>query len=198
MKANFARATGYFQKLSELLRNTKVTLRNGNGFQEVMLDDGFEKAVEMILDCKSRSAKILLVGNGGSAAIASHLQNDLCDSVGVRAITFNEAPFLTAISNDHGYETFFGQAITLWTEKEDLLIAVSSSGRSENILLGVRECRKKEGKVITFSGFLPNNPLRQLGDINFYIPSEVYGFVETAHAALGHFLTDSAISVCAK
>ena len=187
-------ANNYVQKLSELLLHTQATVRNGSGLSETSLDEGSKKAVQWILSAKAASAKVMLIGNGGSAAIVSHIQNDLCDSVGVRAIVFNEPPFLTAVSNDHGYETFFEQAIKLWTDEADLLIAVSSSGRSESILRAVQAGRDKGTQIITFSGFLPNNPLRQLGDLNFYISSQAYGFVETAHAVLGHFLTDSAIA----
>lgn len=180
----------YFEKLTHLLQDAEATLQNGSA---ISIDEACKKAVDLMVSTKSTSSKVMLIGNGGSAAIASHIQNDLCDSAGVRAIVFNEPPFLTAVANDHGYETFFEQAVRLWSEKEDLLIAISSSGRSKNILRAVQAGREKGVVPITFSGFLPNNPLRQLGAINFYVKSEVYGFVETAHAVLGHFLTDSVI-----
>lgn len=193
MSHEYLSATSYFQKLCETLLATQVTELSGGNLVEAALDNGSEKAVELILSTKSRGAKVMVIGNGGSAAIASHIQNDLCDSAGIRAIVFNDIPFLTAISNDHGYEKFFEQAVKLWAEPQDILIAISSSGRSASILRAVQLCRLNEVQVITFSGFLADNPLRKLGNLNFYVPSQEYGFVETAHAALGHFLTDCAI-----
>lgn len=184
-------ALEYFEALNRLLAQTQIGQK---GVGELSLEEGCKQAVDWILATKSASTKIMLVGNGGSAAVVSHIQNDLCDSAAVRAIVFNEAPFLTAVANDHGYEIFFEQAVKLWAEPGDLLIAVSSSGRSKNILQAVRAAREKNCKTMTFSGFMEDNPLRQLGDLNFYVASNVYGHVETAHAVLGHFLTDS---VCA-
>lgn len=181
----------YFRELAELLQKTQVTAEDGTA---LMLADGTKKAVDLILAVKSAGSKIMLIGNGGSAAIVSHIQNDLCDSVGVRAIVFNEAPFLTAVANDHGYETFFDKALRLWGEPEDLLIAVSSSGKSKSILDAVKTAREKGIRILTFSGFFSENPLRQLGDLNFYVASQKYGYVETAHAVLGHYLTDSAMA----
>ena len=195
MPDDYLNAADYCRKLSDLLLNTQMTSRKGSLLSEIPFNEGAKKAVDLILSAKTNSAKILLLGNGGSAAIASHIQNDLCDSIGVRAMVFNEAPFLTAVANDHGYETFFEQAVKLWAEAEDVLIAISSSGKSENILRAVRLAREKNVQIITFSGFLSNNPLRQLGDFNFYISSQEYGFVETSHAVLGHFLTDCALKL---
>jgi D-sedoheptulose 7-phosphate isomerase len=191
-------ASAYFRELSQLLLETQVTNRLDSECSELTIDEGVNKAVARILSVKASSGKVMLIGNGGSAAIVSHMQNDLCDSVGVRAIVFSEAAFLTAASNDRGYQTFYEQAVKLWGEEKDLLIAVSSSGRSENILRAAAAALDKGSQVVTLSGFLPDNPLRQLGHLNFYVPSQKYGFVESAHAALGHFLTDSAVTSLAK
>ena len=75
------------------------------------------------------------------------------------------------------------------------MIAVSSSGKSENILRAVHSSINKGCDPITFSGFDADNPLRGLGVLNFHVDSRVYGFVETAHAALTHFLTDRAMDI---
>ena len=79
-----------------------------------------------------------------------------------------------------------------WSQPGDLLITVSSSGGSENILRAATSARELGCRVITLTGFKPDNPSRKLGDLNFYVDSSEYGFVETAHAALTHFLTDQA------
>src|SRR5260221_1586958 len=98
-----AHATGYFREFSRLFEQVEITTRDGRALP---LDEGVGRAVELVLSLKSRG-KALLVGNGGSAAIVSHMHNDLCKAVGVRAIVFNEQPLLTALANDDGYETVF-------------------------------------------------------------------------------------------
>lgn len=182
-------ATAWLGTLGRLLPAIAVTDGAGAGLP---LDEGAGRALAAILQVRHQAAKMMLVGNGGSAAIVSHMQNDLCKTAGVAAMVFTETPLLTARSNDDGYETAFEQSVRLWARAGDLLLAVSSSGCSENILRAARAARERRCTVITFSGFDAENPLRRMGDLNFYVPSSMYGFVEMAHAALGHYLTDSA------
>ncbi len=137
--------------------------------------------------------KAMVIGNGGSAAIASHLQNDLCNAVGIRALAFQEPPRLTAISNDRGYGGVFEEPVELWASDGDLLIAISSSGQSANILRAVKAAQARGCHIITLSGFSAHNPLRSLGNVNLYVASQEYGYVEAAHSVLAHFLTDCAM-----
>jgi D-sedoheptulose 7-phosphate isomerase len=153
-----------------------------------------DQAVELINGTRLTSAKVMVIGNGGSAAIASHLQNDLSKAVGVRSLVFNEPSLLTALSNDHGYSCIFERPIQMWAEKDDVLVAISSSGRSENIICGAQAAKEKGCSIITLSGFKPNNPLRKLGNLNFHIASESYGQVEVAHSTLTHLLSDMAMA----
>ena len=184
------KATSYFKDLDDLLKRVQVTDGNGTA---IPVDEGAAQAVARLLAVKAGPGNVMLVGNGGSAAIASHLQNDLGGGVGVRAMVFTGESSLTARANDFGYESVFERPVALWAEPGDLLVAISSSGKSENILRAARTARKKGCAVITFSGFRADNPLRALGDLNFYVPSGEYGYVESAHAAIGHFLTDAAM-----
>lgn len=183
------KATSYFKELSKLLLSVQVRDQHNS---VVSLDEGGAKATEMILSVKTASCKVMLIGNGGSAAIASHMQNDLCKTVGVRATVFNEAPLLTALANDGGYECAYEHLVDLWANADDLLIAISSSGQSENIVRAVQVSVRRKCQVITLSGFSPDNPLRRMGHLNFYVDSEAYGNVELVHSALAHFLTDRA------
>ena len=187
-------ATGYLQTLSNCMLTTEVT--NGQGSQ-LALNEGANQAVQMILETRAKSGKIMLAGNGGSSAVVSHVQNDLCKAVGVRALVFTEQPLLTAFANDDGYGSVFEKPIGLWAESGDLVFTVSSSGKSENIVRGIKASRASGCNIITLSGFGPANPSRQSGDLNFYVNSDVYGFVETAHAALLHFMTDQAKAIIA-
>ena len=186
--------TSYFQTLSESMMTTEVTDRSGAALS---LEEGAERAIQMILDSRSGTRKILLAGNGGSSAIVSHVHNDLCKAVGVRALVFNEQPLLTALANDDGYGSVFETPIELWADPGDLVFTVSSSGKSENIVRALKAASNRGCHIITLSGFDPDNPSRQVGDLNFYVPSSIYGYVETAHMALLHFLTDRAKTVAA-
>jgi len=183
-------ATSYFRKLFELSEGMEVTDGPGTALS---LDAGANKAVEMILSVEAGSGKVMVTGNGGSIAIASHMQNDLCKAVGVRAMVFGEVPLLTALANDHGYGCVFERPVELWADAGDLIVAISSSGQSENILRAVQAAAARGCQIITLSGFSADNPLRRLGDVNFYVPSQAYGYVESVHAALAHFLTDCAM-----
>jgi len=178
----------YLDQLHESLKATRSSDQDRNSLE---LEDASARAVALLTDAKKASKKILLVGNGGSAAVASHMQNDLCKAGDTQALVFTEQPLLTAYANDDGYDSAYESSMKLWAESGDVLIAISSSGSSENILRACGVAKKTDGRIITMSGFSPENPLRSIGDVNFYVPSESYGVVETAHAALGHYLTDS-------
>jgi D-sedoheptulose 7-phosphate isomerase len=158
----------------------------------------FVEAVEaskaLLLKARHHGRKVMVIGNGGSAAIASHMQTDLCHSLGIRALVFNEPPLLTALSNDNGYENAFQRLVDLWAEQDDVLVAISSSGRSKNILNACAAARAKGCSILTLSGFGSDNPLRGLGDINIYVANGMYGAVESAHAVLVHHVTDQVLA----
>ena len=142
-----------------------------------------------------KKKKVIFIGNGGSAAIASHLSVDYWKNGGMRAIAFNDTSLLTCIGNDYGYPFVFEKPIEMFADEGDVLIAISSSGKSDNILNGAKMARKMKCPVITMSGFKSDNPLRSLGDLNFYVPAPTgaYGFVEIAHLTLCHCIVDMII-----
>src|SRR4029450_8774875 len=117
----------------------------------------------------------LLIANGGSAAIVSHLHNDLCKSVGMRAMVFHETSVLTAVANDDAYQDVFRRPVDLWADRGDVLIAVSSSGESENIVKAASLAKEKGCRVVTLTGLAPTNLLRRIGHVNIYVPSAAYG-----------------------
>jgi D-sedoheptulose 7-phosphate isomerase len=178
-----------FKKIADLLVNVLVTDHEGRTFSS---KDGISQVLDSLLHLQG---KAIIIGNGGSAAIASHLNNDLCNAVGVRSMVFNDPSQLTALSNDHGYNVVFERPTEMWGDAGDVFIAISSSGQSENILRATKAARKRGCHVFTFSGFEKKNPLRQLGHLNFYIPSTSYGEVEVAHMSLTHYVTDCAMMI---
>ncbi|MFH0983975.1 MAG: SIS domain-containing protein [Candidatus Omnitrophota bacterium] len=151
---------------------------------------GLSGVIEWIEKLQKKKGKVIFVGNGGSAAIASHQAVDLWKNGGIRAVAFNDASLLTCLSNDYSYAEVFEKSLAMFAEPEDVLIAISSSGKSANILKAVDKARSIGCRVATLSGFKPDNPLRTKGHLNFYVSSESYGMVEVAHLTLCHYITD--------
>lgn len=152
-----------------------------------------DKAIEILRGTKDTSSVIYLVGNGGSSAIAEHMAIDFTKNAGLRALTISSSPMLTAFSNDFGYENVFQKALESFANRGDVLIAISSGGTSRNILNACNAAREKEMKIITFSGFNKDNPLSRLGDLNFWVNSRAFGYVELIHNLLIHYINDACI-----
>jgi D-sedoheptulose 7-phosphate isomerase len=180
--------------LEHLAQNPGEVVATGPDGAELPFTEAMEVAVGRLLEARRQGWKVLVIGNGGSAAIASHMQTDLCHSLKIRGLVFNEPPLLTALANDNGYENAFQRLVDLWADPGDVLVAISSSGRSPNILNACAAARAQEMTVLTFSGFGADNPLRSQGDLNFYVANASYGPVESAHAVLVHHLTDRVLA----
>lgn len=189
------RAVAFLKELKEALDRVAVT--DGTG-AELALDAGLAAAVKILLECRARSGRLLLIGNGGSATIASHHANDFWRLAGIEAMAFNDAALLTCVANDDGFENVFARPISAFGRRGDVLAAVSSSGASPNILNGVEAAREKEMTVVTLSGFEPDNPLRAHGAVNFHVPDRTFGIVEASHLALLHAILDAICATGAK
>ncbi len=177
----------HFSSLFETLQSVLATDRNA---RSLTLHEGMEATALCLKNVGATGKKIIFVGNGGSAGIASHQAIDYWKNGGIRATAFNDASLLTCISNDYGYEHVFAKPIEMFAEPGDAVIAISSSGQSANILAACTASRLRGCSLITLSGFKEDNPLRRLGDINLYVPSHSYGFVEVLHLALSHCVLD--------
>ena len=167
-----------------------IQASDGSG-AEIGLEEATEKAINSILEHSQLGGKVILIGNGGSAAIASHMAIDFWKTTSIKAVSFNDGALLTCIGNDLGYENVFAKPIEMFAEDDDLVIAISSSGQSPNILNGVRAAKDQGLRIFTLSGFKEDNPLRSMGDLNFYVPASHYGHVECLH----HFICHSFIDV---
>ena len=162
--------TSYLNDFSDLVKPDKKTI---NQLLEVAV---------LLKEVHSQKKKVLIFGNGGSAAISSHFSVDLTKNAGLRCINCNESDLITCFANDYGFERWVEKAVDFYGDAGDLLIVISSSGSSENMLNGVKAARNGNFKaVVTLSGFAEDNPLRQLGDINVWINSRAYNFVENIH-----------------
>ena len=140
------------------------------------------KAKDIFLNSKDNGAKIIICGNGGSAAIASHVSVDLTKNAKIRSVNFNESDLITCFANDYGYEKWVEKAVDFYADSKDILVLISSSGKSLNMVNAAKAARnKKISRIITFTGHDKDNPLSKLGDINFWINSKAYNFVENTH-----------------
>lgn len=177
-------------KFQEIVDQCQVTGPDGTA---MTLPEGLQRAVLKIQDIDRKKLSVILIGNGGSAAIASHQAVDLWKNGGIKAYAFNDASLLTCIGNDYGYDQVFAKPIEMFAKPGDLVIAVSSSGKSDNIINAVNSAKKAGCSVISFSGFAAGNPLSKLGDLNFYLGSDSYGIVEVGHLLLIHAVIDQVI-----
>jgi len=140
-----------------------------------------EDISSLILQISHANKKVIVVGNGGSAAMASHVAVDFVKAGGIRAINFNEADLITCLANDYGHENWMAKAIEFYADPEDLVILISSSGKSPNVLNAAKQAKEMGLPLVTLSGFKPDNPLRSLGDINLWVDSTAYNIVEMTH-----------------
>ena len=157
---------------------------------EYSVDEGFRIWQELTIDVRDKKRSIYLIGNGASASMASHFAADLAKNAHLHTEVFSDLSLITAISNDIGYEWVFSEPLQRRAKKGDMLVAISSSGNSKNILRAAEVARKIGLKVVTLSAMSSENPLRSSGYLNIYIPAETYGYAETCHAAILHHWMD--------
>ncbi|MEM9543711.1 MAG: SIS domain-containing protein [Cyanobacteria bacterium P01_E01_bin.42] len=186
--SNFS--SNYFNQLAQLHRDIQVSDREGG---ILSMTEGIDWVARKLKQLKQRHRKAIFIGNGGSASVASHQAVDYWRNGDIPAIAFNDDALLTCVSNDFGYEQVFSKPIATFAREDDILFAISSSGQSQNILAGAHQALKMGCKVITLSAFQTQNPLRELGDINFYVPTMSYGFAEISHLCICHCIVDGLI-----
>lgn len=168
----------YINGLIRTLEQTRV-------YTENKIELGYEAGIQSLVACftrhKETDSQIFFIGNGGSSAVASHMTADFMKNGGMKTYSLYDNAMTTCMGNDYGYEYVFSRPLAFLGQKNDLLVAVSSSGNSANILNAIKEANTRGMEVITFTGFRKDNKARQLGTINVYVPSEKYGVVESIH-----------------
>lgn len=177
----------YRNDVSDAMNKIIVTERNNS---VINIDDSLEKWVTLSEETRKKNGIFFFCGNGASATIAEHLSHDCFQNADFLTYTCSEISHITAISNDISYEDVFAYRIGKMLSEKDMLITISSSGNSPNIIKAIQTAKGKGVFVVTLSGKGKNNKSRQLGDLNFYIPLSTYGMVESAHATLMHIWLD--------
>lgn len=174
-------------ELYSVITSTQVTDALGN-----LLDTEVSilQMLDLLRDVRRRNGSLYLIGNGGSAAAASHSVTDFLNVGRLRATTIHDSSLVTCMANDYGYENAFARILSILVQPGDALIAISSSGRSPNICKAAAKVRELGGSVVTLSGFASDNPLRMLGNFNIWLNSRDYGMVEIGHQFVLHNVAD--------
>lgn len=178
----------YIDRLIEKLYDTQFL----RGTQESpSYEEGVQLLVDVFTEHKQAGNQVFFIGNGGSAAIASHMTADFMKNGGMKTYSLYDNAVMTCMSNDYGYENIFSRPLAFLAKQGDLLVAISSSGNSPNIIRAIDTVTEKKGVVVTFTGFCPDNKAKQRGDINVYVPCEKYGMVESIHSIILQQVVDT-------
>lgn len=179
----------YVERLINCLENIVISSEDG----AVCTD--YEEGVAVLMDLfeqvKQSGKQLFFVGNGGSAAIASHMTADFMKNGGMKTYSLYDNSVTTCMGNDYGYEHIFSYPLGFLANEGDLLVAISSSGNSQNIVNTIEVAKKKQMKIITLSGFEKDNRINGQGTWNIYVPVSQYGIVESIHNLLLQQIVDS-------
>jgi D-sedoheptulose 7-phosphate isomerase len=151
--------------------------------------------IDMILDARERNSVVYFIGNGGSAATASHFANDI--AIGTRtykkpfrivSLCDNQA-VITAIANDDGYDKIFSQQLRVLLKKDDVVVAISASGNSPNLLKAMETAKQMEAITVGLTAF-DGGKLKDMVDISVHVPTDKgeYGPAEDGHMVLDHLV----------
>lgn len=178
--------SSYCEKIKSLLDALAVT---DSSQEAIDIDEGFSRWAAMGTSLR-KAGTIHIIGNGASASMASHYAADITKNCQIRAVVFTDVALITAMGNDYGYENGFSIALERYAREGDLLVAISSSGNSLNIVKACQKAKEMNLDLVTVSGMRSDNRIRKLGALNFYVAAETYGLVESTHAVLLHRWTD--------
>lgn len=151
------------------------------------------EVISVFLRKRAEGRMAYFIGNGGSAGIAMHMTNDFLKNGNMKTHSMHDAATMTCLANDFSYEDVFAQQVSRIAEAGDLLVAISSSGNSENIVRAIRAAKDKDCDVLTLSGFGADNQIRTMGGYNLYVPCREYGIVESLHNAILQRIVDGMI-----
>lgn len=183
----------HVEELNRIMNGLLVFQNDG---AETSIDNSFLVWKKATLLIREEKRTIFLIGNGASASMASHTAADLAKNARVRTEVFSDLSLITAIANDMGFENVFVEPLRRRMRTGDMLVAISSSGQSSNVILAAEEAQRKGGFIVTLSAMETNNKLRSLGMLNFYLPASTYGMAETGHAAILHYWIDQTVQEC--
>ena len=179
MKKNFF--SSYFQKISIILK--EINIRD------------IERLNEKIANIKKRKAKILIFGNGANMSLSSHFATDMTKNAKIKTNSFGDANLITCFSNDYGFNNWIRKTIQYYATKKDLVILLSASGKSRNILNAAKFCKNNNIDCASIHGFTKVSSLAKLCKVNIWIDSKSYNLIEIAQTAILLSLVDKKIGI---
>jgi len=179
--------------VDEIVRCLQLLTASGGDAKILDREAAFTLWTDWTMQIREQRRTIFLIGNGASASMASHVAADLTKNAHVHTEVFTDLSLITSIANDLSYDEVFAEPLRRRLKKGDMLVAISSSGQSRNILKAVAIAKTLGGIVITLTAMKAENPLRRQGDSNLYVPAQTYGMAETCHAAILHHWIDRAV-----
>jgi len=178
----------YTEEIATCLYETIATRQDGT---VVPQSEALEEWVQLSKTIRDDNHGVLwFVGNGASATISEHMALDAMKAGRFKTGSCSETSYLTAICNDISADDLFAFKLDRQFSSADMLITISSSGNSPNVIRAIEVCRAKGGIIVTLSAMKPDNKSRQLGDLNFYVPAPTYGLAEVCHGGLMHCWLD--------
>lgn len=181
--------TDYLSELIHCLEETKIYNEDGIAYKNY--EEAMQKLVELFSDIKKSGKQVFFIGNGGSAAISSHMTADFMKNGGMKTYSLYDNSVTTCMGNDYGYEYIFSRPLEFLGNRGDLLVAISSSGNSQNIVNALQVAHKKGLEIITLSGFERNNRIINMGRYNIYVPVSRYGMIESIHNLILQQIVDT-------
>ena len=181
-------ALSWLRSLAPLLDESTCRHRG----EHVSLAEGLQALQQLWSRQVAHGRSVFWIGNGGSAALVAHVSQDLINKCGIRSFTFNDPSLITCMSNDYGYEQVFERPLRALAREGDVLMAVSSSGMSANIVGACGAALEIGMELVAFSAFSADNHLHKLqSTLSFHTPTHVYGHAELTHEALIHAAADT-------
>ena len=156
----------------------------------------FKEIDEIILKLKEYKSRIFFFGNGASAAFANHMALDFTKNGGIRSLSLSDSALITALSNDYSYETAMREFLKIeGVNESDLVITISSSGNSPNIVSVLEFCNENQIKTLSLSGLKPDNKSIENANFSIYVPMKTYGIVECIHQIFLHLILDKSMGI---
>jgi D-sedoheptulose 7-phosphate isomerase len=184
--------SNYFKSITEGLEESLFYAN-----QQLSEPDLFFQTIKVILrKLKETKSKIYFFGNGASAAFANHMALDFSKNGKILSRSLSDSALLTALSNDYSYEKAMVEFLRIeGVAKEDMVITISSSGNSPNIVNVLNYCKENKIKSLAFSGLKKDNNSIILADYSIYVPMKTYGMVECIHQIFLHLILDNSMDI---
>ena len=184
--------SNYFNSINEGLVNSQYFLNKSKLEPSIF----FESIKKILNTLRKKSNKIYFFGNGASAAFANHMALDFSKNGKILSRTLSDSALLTALSNDYSYEDAMREFLKIeQVTKDDLVITISSSGNSPNIISVLNYCKENTINTLALSGLKNDNKSILLADYSIYVPMKTYGIVECIHQIFLHLILDESMDI---